>query len=167
MMFCQSPLLLQIDMAQVATLPEQKKQGWRTFSTTKDNYNAATVEWPQKIEGPSVWDGQYLEKHPEEWVYQLNEAEIKEIDAAVNHFFTLNRELITIDQESFPLPEFGKVLRKHREILLQGRGFTLIRGFPISNYKREEQAAVFMGIGTYLGMYIGQELFKISISLIY
>ncbi|KAJ2955655.1 hypothetical protein NQZ79_g8379 [Umbelopsis isabellina] len=137
-------------MAQVATLPEQK-QGWRTFSTTQDNYNPDTVQWPQKIEGPSVWDGRYLEKHPEEWIYQLNEAEIKEIDAAVKHFVTLNKELITIDQDSFPLPEFGKVLRRHKEILLQGRGFTLVRGFPINNYTREEQAAVFMGIGAYLG----------------
>lgn len=98
-----------------------------------------------------MWDGKYLEAHPDQWVYQLNESEIKEIDAAIKHFFTLNKELIHIDKASFPLPEFSKVLQRHKDILLQGRGFTLIRGFPINNYTREEQAAAFMGIGTHLG----------------
>ncbi|KAH8548733.1 hypothetical protein BGW37DRAFT_173955 [Umbelopsis sp. PMI_123] len=137
-------------MAQVQA-PTQAKDGWRTFSTEKENYNPSTVEWPEKIEGPTVWDGKYLEAHPDEWVYQLNDAEIEEIDAAIKHFFTLDKELIQIDKASFPLPEFGKVLQRHKDILLQGRGFTLIRGFPILNYSRKEQAATFMGIGSHLG----------------
>lgn len=142
-------------MAQVQAPPESK-QGWRTFSTKHANYNPDGVQWPDKIEGPTVWDGKYFEQHPEEWVYQLSDSEIKEIDAAVKHFFTLDKELIEIDKASFPLPEFGKVLNRHKEILLQGRGFTLIRGFPILDYSRKEQAAVFMGIGTHLGMYLGK-----------
>jgi hypothetical protein len=148
-------------MAQVQA-PTQAKDGWRTFSTEKENYNPSTVEWPEKIEGPTVWDGKYLEAHPDEWVYQLNDAEIEEIDAAIKHFFTLDKELIQIDKASFPLPEFGKVLQRHKDILLQGRGFTLIRGFPILNYSRKEQAATFMGIGSHLGRHISRQLsFKV------
>jgi hypothetical protein len=138
-------------MAQVQA-PTQAKHGWRTFSTEVENQNPTTLQWPENIDGPTVWDGKYLESHPEEWVYQLNDSEIEEIDTAIKHFFTLNKELILIDKASFPLPEFGKVLQRHKDILLQGRGFTLIRGFPINNYTREEQAAAFMGIGTHLGM---------------
>jgi len=46
---------------------------------------------------------------------------------------------------------FPKVLEEHRKILLEGRGFTLLRGFPIQKYPIEDQAAIFMGIGSYFG----------------
>jgi len=42
--------------------------------------------------------------------------------------------------------------KDHRKILHDGRGFTLVRGFPIQKYPIEDQAAIFMGIGSYFGV---------------
>lgn len=46
---------------------------------------------------------------------------------------------------------FKAVLDNNKKELFSGRGFTLIRGFPILNYSREDQVAIFMGVGAYLG----------------
>jgi RNase P subunit RPR2 len=35
--------------------------------------------------------------------------------------------------------------------LLEGRGFFMLRGFPVADYTREEQAIAYMGIGSYFG----------------
>lgn len=107
--------------------------------------------WPDKIVGETVWDGKTLENQPEKWLYQLTQEDILELDTAIKYCTSLNKPLIEIDTTMFPLPQFSKVLAKLKDKMLNGIGFSLIRGFPILNYKREEQAMFFMGIGSYLG----------------
>lgn len=41
--------------------------------------------FPAKVESPLVWEGKDW-KSEKEWVYDLSEAELKEIDDAVHHF---------------------------------------------------------------------------------
>ena len=58
--------------------------------------------------------------------------------------------------KTFPLPVFGPVLAEIREQLLNGRGFQLIRGFPVERYSRAQAAAAFFGLGRYLGRAVSQ-----------
>ena len=78
-------------------------------------------------------------------------AELAEIDAAVHIFKASGRSLAAISPEDFPLPAFGDALRRLGAELLEGRGFFMLRGFPVDDYTREEQAIAYMGIGAYFG----------------
>jgi len=93
--------------------------------------NDPNAVWPKEISGVTVWNGKELEAHPEQWVYPLSADEIADIDSALKHFKSLNKPLIEIEKSNFPFRLFSKVLEDHRKILLEGRGFTLVRGFPI------------------------------------
>ncbi|KAG2223005.1 hypothetical protein INT45_012304 [Circinella minor] len=132
------------------TLTENKpKASWRGFSLDKTNYIKA--EFPDKIEGPSVWNGKELEKTPEKWIYYLTTEDIADIEAGLKHFNSLNLPLTEITKETFPLTTFGQVIKDKLHTLFHGYGFSLIRGLDILKYERKDQAAIFLGIGAYIG----------------
>jgi hypothetical protein len=115
---------------------------------------ACTMEPPLPsgpIAGPSVWYGRDLAARPQEWIRPFAPAELAEIDAAVRGFVRAGLPLADISPASFPLPSLGPVLRRLLEELLEGRGFAMLRGLPVGDYARSEQAIAYMGIGSYLG----------------
>ncbi|ORX54089.1 Clavaminate synthase-like protein [Hesseltinella vesiculosa] len=132
-----------------ATQLPQANGSWRGFSTTKPNVIQA--DFPDRLQGPAVWDGKDLENRPEEWIYHVTAEDIQDIDRALQHFNALQVPLVEITQENFPLTSFAKVIEEQKETLFKGRGFGLIRGFPAQQYERQDQAAIFMGIGAYIG----------------
>ena len=106
---------------------------------------------PGPVTGLSVWYGRDLATRERDWIYRLSTAEIAEIDAAVHLFKASVRSLAGITPEDFPLPSFGAALRQLGAELLAGRGFFMLRGFPVDDYTRDEQAIAYMGIGSYFG----------------
>ncbi|KAJ8662745.1 hypothetical protein O0I10_001709 [Lichtheimia ornata] len=122
---------------------------WRGFSTTETNVIEA--KFPDRIEGPSAWDGKELEKQPEKWIYHVTPEDIADIDKALKHFKSLDLPLTEIAPSNFPLTTFADVIKKQRSQLFDTLGFGLIRGFPILDYERKDQAIIFMGIGSYIG----------------
>ncbi len=111
---------------------------------------------PGAVAGPAVWYGRDLAPREREWIYQLSGAELAEIDAAVHIFKASGRPLAGITPEDFPLPAFGAALRGLGAELLEGRGFFLLRGFPVGDYTREQQAIAYMGIGSHFGRFRSQ-----------
>ncbi|RCH87582.1 hypothetical protein CU098_003504 [Rhizopus stolonifer] len=130
---------------------EPTKKNWRGFLLDGDNHSAK-AEFPDRITGPSVWDGGELESQPEKWIYYLTPEDIADIDQALNHFVSLDLPLSDIAPDNFPLNHFKDVILKERENLFSGLGFGLLRGFPITRYERKEQIIIFMGIGSYIGV---------------
>jgi hypothetical protein len=106
---------------------------------------------PGPVAGPSVWYSRDLAAREHDWIYRLSLPELAEIDAAVHIFKASGRPLAAISPEDFPLPAFGGALRRLGAELLEGRGFFMLRGFPVDDYTREEQAIAYMGIGSYFG----------------
>lgn len=109
----------------------------------------------EKVIDPAQWTGPEL-KRSEEWIHHLTEAEIADIDRAVRGVESAGLDIMDITRETFPLPVFSPALGRIREQLLNGLGLTLIRGFPIERYNRAQCAAVFFGIGCYLGRAVSQ-----------
>ncbi|KAI9498675.1 hypothetical protein BDB00DRAFT_881140 [Zychaea mexicana] len=135
---------IELDPATAAT-----KNTWRGFSITETNFIDAN--FPDKIEGPSVWDGKELEQTPEKWIYYLTPEDIADIEAGLRHFLSLNIPLTDITKRTFPLTTFAQVIKDQVHTLFQGYGFSVVRGLDILKYERKEQAAIFMGIGAYIG----------------
>ena len=83
----------------------------------------------QKVIDPAQWTGTELQQSTD-WIYQLTEAEITDIDNAIRGVEAAGLDIMEITQDTFPLPAFGPALVRIRKQLLNGLGLTLIRGFP-------------------------------------
>jgi len=106
---------------------------------------------PGPVSGRAAWYGRDLAPREHDWIYRLSTPELAEIDAAVRIFKASARPLAAITPEDFPLPTFGAALRQLGAELLEGRGFFMLRGFPVDDYARDEQAIAYMGLGSYFG----------------
>ena len=102
------------------------------------------------VTGPSVWYGSDLQQRSD-WIRQFSATELSELDAAVRAFKASGAALAAISPQAFPLPDLGPALADILGELLEGRGFAMLRGFPVERYSREEQAIAYMGIGAHLG----------------
>ena len=101
------------------------------------------------VTGPSAWIGAELAKRPEEWIYTLSADEIGEIQTNVAHL--RGRDIASVTQAEFPLPTLGPVLDRLRDEILNGRGFVLLRGLPVSDKPIADSAMAYWGIGTWFG----------------
>lgn len=103
------------------------------------------------VEGPSAWIGADLRQHPETWTYTLSSGEIAEIEAAVAGAQDQGLEIADLTRARFPLARFGATLDSLRREILEGRGFVVMRGWPVLDRPIEQNAIAYCGIGTYLG----------------
>jgi hypothetical protein len=107
------------------------------------------------FEGPAAWYGPDMAK-TEEWIYQLTQQEVDEVDAALANVLEQSIAAIDVNRKNFPLPTFGKVLSDIQNEVVYGRGFVLIRGIPVKRYSIEESVIVYWGMGAYLGQAVPQ-----------
>jgi hypothetical protein len=103
------------------------------------------------VQGPSAWRGADMAKRPEDWTWHLSAAEIAEIEQAAAAVRERGLDIADIKREDFPLPTVGPTLERLRSEVLNGRGFTLIRGLPVENRPIAESATMYWGIGAYFG----------------
>jgi hypothetical protein len=102
------------------------------------------------ISGPAVWYGRDLQNRTD-WVRHFSGAELAEIDAAVRAFKASGVPMEEISPASFPLPALGPALKAVLAEMLEGRGFAMLRGFPVERYSRDEQAIAYLGVGAWFG----------------
>src|SRR3954467_3048722 len=100
---------------------------------------------PQRIEGPSAWLGPDLAARAD-WIEQLSDAEIAEIDAASARLADAGADIASIRQQDFPLPPVGPGLRRILDDVPNGRGFVLLRRLPVERWSRRQSATAFFGL---------------------
>jgi hypothetical protein len=104
----------------------------------------------EPIHGPGAWRGRELAAR-QDWIRHFSAAELAELERAVHAFKASGAPLAGIAPANFPLPALGPVLRGILAELLEGRGFVMLRGLPVREYTREEQAIAYMGLGSWFG----------------
>lgn len=112
--------------------------------------------------GRRVWMGREFEGE-RDWVYQLPEAAIAEVEARVADLRARSVTLETIGQDDFPLHSIADDLAKMRKEIEHGRGFVMIRGLQREDYTDDEFGMIFWGFGTHFGhgqpqSYLGERL---------
>ncbi|KAK6360971.1 hypothetical protein TWF730_007086 [Orbilia blumenaviensis] len=112
--------------------------------------------FPSKVEGPIVWEGKQWTDE-KQWVYELSEVELKEIDNAVKHFQGLNLPLGHINPTTFPLPTLSPTLHALSKELYSGRGFFVLRTLPVDTYSKLQTAISFAGISSHVGPLRGRQ----------
>lgn len=107
------------------------------------------------IDNPGLWRGADLER-ADDYAENMSSALITEVEAALEHAKRRGLEAGTFGRDDFPLPNAGAEIAHHLEELENGRGFVLIRGFPIDKYTEDEAAIIFWGLGCHFGQMISQ-----------
>lgn len=105
------------------------------------------------IEGPSVWSAADLRDN-DDWIHRLDPAEIRDIEAALAAARDAGRDGTGIGREDFPLPHLSAAIARWTHEIEDGRGFLLVRGFPVAD--AADIDAMFWGLGRHLGEAIVQ-----------
>jgi hypothetical protein len=86
----------------------------------------------------------------------LTAPELAELDRAIVTLRNTGKPLVAITAEDFPLEVLGASLRAWRSALKSGRGFVLVRGFPVHRYRKDDAALAYWIIGRHLGQPVTQ-----------
>jgi len=106
--------------------------------------------------GSGAWYGSDMALLKDEWLYPLSQTEIAEVKKAVEHSKEKQENIVNVTRQDFPLPTLRKKLSSIHRAVLHGRGFAIIRNFPVLFFSREDTIRAFWGLGTYLGEGISQ-----------
>lgn len=124
---------------------------FRTFAKARRQ----VAEPLRQIVDPAGWSPEKV-GGPENWSYRLTERDRAELVAAVAAARRAGVDMVNLTKESFPLPQFGRVMADVRRELAGGRGFVLLRDFPLDDLDREGQAMGYLGLGAHLGPKVPQ-----------
>jgi Taurine catabolism dioxygenase TauD, TfdA family len=89
-------------------------------------------------------------------MHRLTPRELEELDSAVVGLSASGKPIASITAADYPLLELGAAIQTWRTTLESGRGFFLIRGFPVRKYTKEQAAFAFWIIGAHLGEPVSQ-----------
>lgn len=109
-----------------------------------------------RVSTPQAWYGPELARRAAEWTHVFSAEESAELLAAIAAVEARGLDVTDIGPEAFPLPRLGSLLRRVREDLLRGRGFSLLRGFPSDGLSARQRAIGYFGIGAHLGRAVSQ-----------
>jgi len=86
-----------------------------------------------------------------QWTYRLTDADIAELEAALDHARARCPDVLDITRDDFPLPTLAATIARFEHELIDGRGFQLIAGVPVERLSDADASAIYWGIGTHLG----------------
>ncbi|KAJ5561571.1 hypothetical protein N7461_000332 [Penicillium sp. DV-2018c] len=135
---------------------EKYKERTRRRKETEILQSSLPAGFPQKLESPLVWEGKDIEKQ-DDWVYQLSNTQLDEIDAALKSFKALSLPLGHINQSTFPLPTLRPTLRDLSKEIHTGRGFVVLRGLRIDEYSHEDNIIIYAGVSSHIGNIRGRQ----------
>lgn len=98
---------------------------------------------------------------PTTWTFELTDDHRREIVAAARSASTSATPSVTEPASfpgaaSFPLPRLGPEIARWTAELAHGRAFQLVRGFPVDELDPDETRTAFLGLGSHLGVPVGQ-----------
>ena len=92
-----------------------------------------------------------------EWTVVLTDDERQEIVDAVRAACRAGATVTTVNAALFPLPTLAERTKDWSTLLNEGRGFLLLRRFPIDLLEEADVELAYIGLGTHLGTPVGQD----------
>lgn len=90
------------------------------------------------------------------WVRQLSDDSIEEIVDTVRRVSKAGKTFEQVTRQDFPLPKTAELLRGTFDDLENGRGFSVIAGFPVDRFTYEEALIGYAGVSSHLGTLVDQ-----------
>jgi hypothetical protein len=104
-----------------------------------------------RLAGPCAWTGAAL-RESSDWCTRLAPGQVAELGRALEVAAASGRRGRDLRAEDFPLPGLAAELAAWRRELVDGRGFVLVRGFPVAAWTPEQAETAFWGLGLHLGV---------------
>jgi hypothetical protein len=105
---------------------------------------------PQIMEAHAEWRRADVADQ-DDWTLYLSDADKAELDDALRHALSKSSDMLDITAAEFPLPTVGRKLAEFNDMLINGRGFGLIRGLDRARYSNDEMCMLYWGVGMHLG----------------
>lgn len=115
----------------------------------------ATANPAGRVEGPAAWYGRDLQDR-DDWIETLSPAEVDELLVAVRRVDEANISMLAMTRSDVPLPTLGPRLQAMANELDRGRGFWLLRGFPLEEVDERTAAFAYWILGLHLGTPVSQ-----------
>ncbi|UNI14893.1 hypothetical protein JDV02_001473 [Purpureocillium takamizusanense] len=136
--------------------PRALSEAPTVFVPTVNDAPLLPAGFPNRLDSPMAWTGTDFAKHSD-FILCLDDVDIKETEAALEHFKALGLDGDVMSRESFPLPSLGPRLDKLRMNLHDGTGFGLIRGLNPQKYAIEDLTMLHLGIQCYIANRQGRQ----------
>ena len=107
------------------------------------------------IDDATVWTGASLEGN-RDWEYTLNNQDRSELASALAGVRRGQLRLENISKTDFLLPNLETRLAEISNELRTGRGFVLLRGFPVNEYSYEDLELMYWGLCSHIGLGLTQ-----------
>ena len=99
---------------------------------------------------PSAWKGADL-RQSTDWILSLSASDNDELQAALAIAKGKGAQIPHLKASDFPLPTLAARIRAMTDEVIDGRGFTLVRGFDIGRYPIQDAALIYWGLGAHMG----------------
>lgn len=100
---------------------------------------------------PAAWYGPDIVKRTD-WIVRLSDADVQEIRAALDAWKARpDAGPAPLKATDFALPTLGPRLKAIQSELINGRGFVLVKGMPVTVWSHHDSALAFIGLGAHLG----------------
>jgi alpha-ketoglutarate-dependent taurine dioxygenase len=109
------------------------------------------------VTAASAWKGPELAADTS-WVHHVTDHEVDEIDRALREVRKRGLSWGQFGKEMFALPRFSRKLALVDEEVRNGRGFALIKGFPVQRYTVDELKTLYWGLGVHMGQVISHNV---------
>ncbi|CAG2143337.1 hypothetical protein LMG19282_02379 [Cupriavidus campinensis] len=87
------------------------------------------------------------------WIQRLSAAEIASFDAALHHASALDKPLLEMTADDFPLDAAARDALARAIDTTQGRwGMCLVKGFPVHRWTEDETRLAYWGMGLHMGV---------------
>jgi alpha-ketoglutarate-dependent taurine dioxygenase len=108
------------------------------------------------VSDASAWRGPDLTQ-ASDWIVTLTQAQVRDLEAALAR--VRGRPIQAIARADFPLPSLDATIARIAAELEDGRGFVLVRGFPLDGHDQDAIMRLYWGFGLHLGEPISQNKF--------
>ncbi|ORY27885.1 hypothetical protein BCR39DRAFT_536597 [Naematelia encephala] len=113
--------------------------------------------FPKKITGRTVWKREDFIDDEKLWKRRWGKEHVQELESAYEAFESTGKSLEEITKETFPLPPgVSAFLHNIRDDVVNGPGFTLIQGLPVTDWDIKKTAAIYLAIGQQFGRTLSQ-----------
>ncbi len=110
---------------------------------------------PITINDPAVWQAADFGVAGS-WVHQLSPESLDELEQSVRRATAKGLDYVGVSKADFPLPKTAALLGEVFDDLENGRGFSVIRGFPAERFTYEESLIAYAGLSAHLGKLVDQ-----------
>jgi hypothetical protein len=107
------------------------------------------------ITEPSAWTVDDLSSD-RSWDLTLQEEQVGDLLAALETVKEAGLDLSRLDSKAFPLPHCREVVEQIRHQLRDGRGFSLLHGFPVEGQDHSDIEIMYWGFCSHLGIGLTQ-----------